>query len=98
MIRINRELTSWIEGTLNIKTHQLPYCIEKGGIFLKDSAFFAGIGCVGKNNILVTPEYGPRVRLRAMLIEEEFVPTGPIDFDPCDNCEEICMSCGKMKL
>jgi len=90
LIRINRELSSWIEETLNIKTHQLPYYIEKGGIFLKDSAFFAGIGCVGKNNILVTPEYGPRVRLRAMLIEEEFTPTGPIDFDPCDDCEKFC--------
>jgi epoxyqueuosine reductase len=90
LIRINRELSSWIEETLNIKTHQLSYYIEKGGIFLKDSAFFAGIGCVGKNNILVTPEYGPRVRLRAMLIEEEFAPTGPIDFNPCDDCEEFC--------
>jgi epoxyqueuosine reductase len=90
LIRINRELSAWIEETFSIKTHKLPYYIEKGGIYLKDSAVLAGLGCVGKNNILVTPELGPRVRLRTMLLEAELTPTGPIDFDPCGDCEEFC--------
>ena len=90
LIRINRELSAWIEETFNIKTHKLPYFIEKGGIYLKDTAVLAGLGCIGKNNILVTPELGPRVRLRALLLEEDLTPTGPIDFDPCDGCEEFC--------
>ena len=90
LIRINRELSAWIEETFNIKTHKLPYFIEKGGIYLKDTAVLAGLGCIGKNNILVTPELGPKVRLRALLLEEDLTPTGPIDFDPCDDCEEFC--------
>ena len=90
LIRINRELSAWIEETFNIKTHKLSYFIEKGGIYLKDTAVLAGLGCIGKNNMLVTPELGPKVRLRALLLEEDLTPTGPIDFDPCDGCEEFC--------
>jgi epoxyqueuosine reductase len=89
-MRINRKLSAWIEETFNIKTHKMSYHVEKGGIYLKDAAVLAGFGCIGKNNILVTPELGPRVRFRAMLLEEELSPTGPIEFDPCDGCEEFC--------
>lgn len=88
--RINRELAEWIEGTLHIKTHKMPYWVEKGGIYLKDAAVLGGLGCIGRNNLLITPELGPRVRLRGMLLEAELTPTGPTTFDPCDGCEEFC--------
>lgn len=90
LIRINKELAVWIEETFKIKTHKLPYFIETGGIFLKDAAVLAGLGCIGKNNMLVTPELGPKVRLRALLLEEDLTPTGPVDFDPCNGCKEYC--------
>lgn len=88
--RINRELSAWIEETLRIKTHKMPYLVEVGGIYLKDAAVLGGLGCIGRNNLLITPELGPRVRLRAMLLEDELTPTGPTTFDPCDSCEEFC--------
>jgi len=69
-----------------IKTNKLSYFIERGGIFLKDAAAMAGMGCIGKNNMLVTPEFGPRVRLRAMLAFEALPITEPADFDPCHGC------------
>jgi epoxyqueuosine reductase len=90
LVEINRELSAWIEGTLGIKTRRMPYWVEEGGIYLKDAAVLAGLGCIGRNNILITPGLGPRVRLRAMLLEAELTPTGPIDFDPCENCEGFC--------
>ena len=90
LIRINKELAAWIEETFKIKTHKLPYFIETGGIYLKDAAVLAGLGCIGKNNMLVTPELGPKVRLRALLLEEDLTPTGPVDFDPCNGCKEYC--------
>jgi epoxyqueuosine reductase len=90
LIRIIRELSAWVEETFAIKTHKKPYYVEKGGVYLKDAAFLAGLGCVGKNNLFLALEYGPRVRLRSMLLEAELAPTGPIDFDPCDGCEEFC--------
>ncbi len=91
LIRINKELSAWIEEILNIKTHKLPYFIQTGGIYLKDAAVLAGLGCIGKNNMLVTPEFGPKIRLRALLLEEDLTPTGPVDFDPCNDCEEYCI-------
>ena len=87
---INRELAAWIEEELGIRTHGMPYWVEKGGIYLKDTAVLAGLGCIGRNNMLITPELGPRVRLRGMLLEEELAPTGPIRYDPCASCEEFC--------
>ena len=90
LLRINRELSEWIEEEYGIKTHKMPYFVEKGAIYLKDAAVLGGLGCIGRNNILITPELGPRVRLRAILLEEELAPTGPIAFDPCDGCEEFC--------
>ena len=90
LMNINRELSRWVEEEFGIKTHILNYSVVKCGAYLKDAAVLAGLGCIGKNNLLVTPEFGSRVRLDGMLLEEELDPTGPIDFDPCDGCEEPC--------
>ena len=85
------KLSKWLEEGKGIKTIKLPYHIERGSIFMKDAAVMAGLGCIGKNNILVTPEYGPRVRLRAMLTDKDLPATGPIDFDPCKDCPMPCI-------
>jgi len=90
LVRIIRELSVWVQEEFGIKTQAMPYSAENGGIYLKDTAVLSGLGCIGRNNILVTPELGPRVRLRAMLLADAFPATGPISFDPCDNCEEFC--------
>jgi len=79
-----------IESDLKIKTHKLHYYVEKGGVFLKDAAVLAGIGCIGRSNLLLTPSYGPRVRLRALFLEADLDPTGPISFDPCADCKDLC--------
>jgi epoxyqueuosine reductase len=50
----------------------------------------AGLGCIGKNNLLVTPQFGPRQRLRVMLIDADIPATEPIDFDPCLGCAMPC--------
>jgi epoxyqueuosine reductase len=90
LIRIIRELCVWIQEEFGIKTQEMPYAVERGGIYLKDTAVLAGLGCIGRNNLLTTPELGPRVRLRAMLLLEDLPSTGTISFDPCDGCEEFC--------
>jgi epoxyqueuosine reductase len=74
----------------NIKARLLPYHVERGGVFLKDAAVLAGQGVIGANNLLITPEYGPRIRLRALSIDAKFTPTGPLDFSPCDSCDIRC--------
>ena len=90
LMSISAKLTQWLKEDMQIEATGLSYYIERGGVFLKDAAVLAGLGCIGKNNMLVTPEFGPRVRVRAMLISELLPQTQPLDFDPCKNCRMPC--------
>ena len=83
-------LARWLQEELTISARLLPYHVERGGVFLKDAAVLAGLGVIGKNNLLLTPQFGPRVRLRAMLVEVEVEPPEVGDFNPCARC---CMPC-----
>jgi len=87
----SKRLRTWMNEELGMGALSLPYQIEYGGAFLKDSAALAGLGVIGKNNLLVTPQFGPRLRLRGMFMEAEMEPTGPISgFDPCATCDRPC--------
>jgi epoxyqueuosine reductase len=88
--RQSRQLRIWLGEELGIGALSLPYQIEYGGVFLKDASVLAGLGTIGRNNLLVTPEFGTRVRLRGLFIEAELEPTGPIDFNPCEGCDAPC--------
>jgi epoxyqueuosine reductase len=90
MIQIQKKLKKWLVEEMDIQARSLRYQIEKGGIFLKDASVLAGIGVIGKNNLLLTPQFGPRVRLRAMFLDVELQPTGLLDFDPCADCDIPC--------
>ena len=83
-------LARWLGRELGVNAHILPYHVERGGVFLKDAAVLAGLGIIGRNNLLVTPDYGPRIRLRALLVEVEVDAPQTLDFDPCARC---CMPC-----
>jgi epoxyqueuosine reductase len=88
--RIKRRLAR----ELGIRPHSLPYQPGGRGIYLKDAAVLAGMGVIGANNLLVTPQFGPRVRLRALFLEAELMPTGApdgaADFAPCAACDRPC--------
>ena len=92
LINIIKKLCQWIEEKYGYKCTHLPYQVGLGGLYLKDACVLAGIGCIGYNNMIVTPEFGPRVRLRALAIDVEMPPTGPINFYPCKNCNRPCRS------
>ncbi len=64
------------------------------GLYLKDAAVLAGLGVIGKNNLLITPKYGPRVRLRALVTEAELPPGDIIKDNPwCSDCELCIRAC-----
>lgn len=90
LMNIITRLSDWLRKEKGYKTKKLPYHIENGGIFLKDAAVIAGLGCIGKNNLFVTPDYGPRVRLRAILLDAELPASGAIGFNPCSGCDMPC--------
>jgi epoxyqueuosine reductase len=91
LISITRQLKRWLKNKYGILANDIPYYIHQGGIFLKDSGVCSGLGVIGKNNLMITPEYGPRVRLRALFIDMQLEATSfHKDFDPCNNCEIPC--------
>lgn len=91
LMDINQKVYDYINSTYtNVLAKPLNYYVEKGGVWLKDSAVIAGLGVIGKNNLLVTPQYGPRVRLRAMFLNIDIPSTGPLNWDPCENCAMPC--------
>jgi epoxyqueuosine reductase len=84
------KLADWLEHKTDMRCFRLPYNIEKGGIYLKDAAVLAGLGCIGMNNLVITPQFGPRQRIRVMLVNAVLPSTGTMDFDPCNGCDMPC--------
>lgn len=84
-------LLNWLKEEFSLKARLFPYHAERGGVFLKDAAVLGRLGVVGKNNLLVTPEFGSRVRLRALALDFELEPMGPSSFAPCKSCDAPCL-------
>lgn len=60
----------------------------------KMAATRAGIGWIGKTDLLVTKKYGPRVRLASVLLKERITePNTPIEESLCGGCEVCIISC-----
>jgi epoxyqueuosine reductase len=57
------------------------------GLYLKEAGVLAGLGVIGKNNLLITEEYGPRVRLRAVSTSASLKP------DPVIVGRNYCRKC-----
>jgi ferredoxin len=61
------------------------------GLYLKEAGVLAGLGVIGKNNLLITEKYGPRVRLRAVNTSAQLEPDPIIEsYDYCRNCN-LCI-------
>ncbi len=59
----------------------------------KHAAINAGLGWIGKNDVLITEEYGPRVRLSAVLIDYPFETGKRITESRCGSCTRCVDIC-----
>ncbi|MDT8358481.1 MAG: hypothetical protein RQ758_08275 [Methanomicrobiaceae archaeon] len=90
---INRDLAAWLKDVYGITAHDIPYQLYDGGIYLKDAAIMAGLGVMGRNNLVITPRFGPRIRFRALWVDiEAGEPSLPPRVSPCDACDHPCES------
>jgi len=61
-------------------------------------AMQAGLGDLGRNGLLITPQFGPRVRLSKLITDLPLVADMPIEFGvmefctACKKCAEVCPS------
>jgi epoxyqueuosine reductase QueG len=73
---------------------RMPHTRTVGHISLKHAAVSAGMGQIGRSNLLLTPEFGPHQRLGGIITEL------PLEADPfrewdlciqgCTRCEDAC--------
>lgn len=59
----------------------------------KYAAVNAGLGWIGKNDVLITEEYGPRVRLSAVLIDYPFEYGNKMTESRCGSCTKCVDIC-----
>ena len=92
---------SWLEekGFLSVP---IPSCtpllrqdgLYRGIISLKHVAELAGLGKFGKNQLLLNDQYGPRLRLSALITRAELEPDTPLETplcpESCSTCLEVC--------
>ena len=92
LARIGRELALWLEEEYGTRTRVIPYRMQDGGIYLKDAACMAGIGRMGRSNLVLVPGFGPRVRFRAVWADLNCPESdlSPTDL-PCAGCEQYCI-------
>lgn len=61
----------------------------------KHAAVASGVGKFGLNTLVLSPEWGPRIRLAAIITDAELKPDRPLDENPClmqecEKCVDIC--------
>jgi len=64
-----------------------------GDISLKHAAVAAGLGLFGVNNLVLTPQYGSRVRFGMVITEAELIPDQPLNEELCTKCGNCVKAC-----
>jgi len=59
----------------------------------KHAAELAGLGTIGRHSLLITPEFGPRVRLSCLLTQVPLETSPLIHKDYCINCNVCIREC-----
>jgi reductive dehalogenase len=71
-------------ASLNDTAQSIPMAIQ------------AGLGEYGRNGLLITPKYGPNVRIAKVFTDLPLIPDQPIDFGVkkfCETCRKCANSC-----
>ncbi|MCR4420117.1 MAG: reductive dehalogenase domain-containing protein [Clostridia bacterium] len=65
---------------------------QRGHLCHRRVAYLAGLGWRGRNNLLVTPQYGSQVRLVSVLTDLPLPPDRPLERDcgRCRRCAAVC--------
>ncbi|HIJ64944.1 MAG TPA: epoxyqueuosine reductase [Candidatus Hydrogenedentes bacterium] len=59
----------------------------------KTLATLSGLGWIGKSALLVSPEFGPRIRLGTILTHGALIVDAPITFGRCKDCTACVDAC-----
>lgn len=57
------------------------------------AGYYAGLGTIGMNHTLLTPQFGPRIRLVSVLTDAEFTPDAMLKDEVCLQCKACVKNC-----
>ncbi len=63
----------------------------RGDLSHKHTAQAAGLGRLGKNSLLITPQFGNRVHLVSVVTDVDLAPDLLLDWDPCPKGCNLCI-------
>jgi len=72
---------------------KFPHTRVVGQLSLKHAAVSAGLGEIGRSNLLLTEEFGPHQRLAAIITELELEPDPRKEIKICDDCKKCEKAC-----
>ncbi len=64
----------------------------------KHAAQLAGLGTIGRHSLLITPDFGPRVRLACLLTEAPLEASPSLEKNYCLDCEACIRACPAQAL
>lgn len=64
-----------------------------GHLSHKHAGELAGLGVFGKNNLLLSPEYGSRMRLVSVITDADLASDKRLEADFCSDCDECIRAC-----
>ena len=68
--------------------------VDTAPLLERQFAVDAGLGRIGKNTMLIHPQFGSAFFLAALLSTEDWIPDVPTDAgDPCENCRRCLDAC-----
>lgn len=90
------EVIARIATVIALKLTQRGYpsrTFRYGDAYLKHLSVHAGLGVIGRNNLLITPEYGPHIRLRGLITMAPLASSKSLigKFTPCNGCAAPCL-------
>jgi len=64
----------------------------RGLLSTKHMAWKAGLGVFGRHSLIITPRFGPRVRLAAIVTNVDLEPDKQLSVDYCKDCKAPCIA------
>ena len=87
-----RKFTSWLKDESKEKT-RFRILVDSSAVPEKEYAYFAGMGWIGRNSLLIHPIFGSFCLLGVIFTTLKIDPDSPLEGDICANCSACIEAC-----
>lgn len=67
--------------------------VDSGPVMEKDFAYMAGLGWIGRNSLLITPQFGSFCLIGCLFLDLDLPPDKPLEEDICQDCRVCIDAC-----